>query len=256
METDSPTAEERPIYALSQVTKTLEKAGASFTLEIDELMIRPGEFVAFVGESGCGKTTLLDLLGLISAPTTAACFELYFTGGELQSIAQAGEHQLAELRRQHLGYILQSGGLLPFLTVGGNILLSRHANGLAGEVEGRALARQLGIENQWQKKPAFLSGGQRQRVAIARSLAHRPNVVLADEPTGAVDKFTAMEIRNLLHEAATDRGAAVLVVTHDEALVAHVTNRVFSFEVSAAGSHVTSRLVETNWAARRAPSVS
>jgi putative ABC transport system ATP-binding protein len=237
---------------LRDVSKTLEKAGESFTLRIKELTLFPGEFVAFVGESGCGKTTLLDLLGLISAPTSAAQFELCFGGEELPNIAAASERRLAELRRRHLGYILQSGGLLPFLTVGANILLSRHANSLTGESEGRALARQLGIEKQWPKKPAFLSGGQRQRVAIARSMAHGPTVVLADEPTGAVDKHTAKEIRDLLHQAATERGAAVIVVTHDEALVAQVTNRVFSFEVSVEGSQVTSQLVETNWAARRA----
>jgi putative ABC transport system ATP-binding protein len=245
------TADAPPLYTLRSVAKTLEKAGASFTLHIDQLVILPGEFLAFVGESGCGKTTLLDLLGLISTPTSFNHFGLHFGGEHVPNIVTTSESRLAELRRRYLGYVLQTGGLLPFLTIGANILLPSHANGEDNEEDGRLLARQLGIEDQWFKKPAFLSGGQRQRAAIARSLIHRPAVVLADEPTGAVDKHSAFEIRRLLHETAAGRGAAVLVVTHDEALVANVTNRVFTFEVESKGARVDSYLVESSWKARR-----
>jgi putative ABC transport system ATP-binding protein len=244
------TAGDRPIYLLRNVVKNLEKASASFTLHIEQLVILPGEFVAFVGESGCGKTTLLDLLGLISTPTSFNHFELNFGGEHVPNIQLASESHLAELRRRHLGYVLQNGGLLPFLTIGANILLPSQANGQDGEEDGRLLARQLGIGDQWSKKPAFLSGGQRQRAAIARSLVHRPAVVLADEPTGAVDKHSAFEIRRLLHETAEGRGTAVLVVTHDEALVANVTSRVFTFEVVSDGTRVDSCLVESSWKAR------
>jgi len=241
------------IYDLQNVRKELEKAGARFTLHIPELRISAGDFVAFVGESGCGKTTLLDLLGLISAPSSADRFDLNFAEGKSESVLGAGEARLANLRRGHLGYVLQSGGLLPFLSVGENILLSCRANGFGDSADVRKLARQLGIGDHWKKKPAFLSGGQRQRVAIARALAHRPNILLADEPTGAVDQVTAREIRNLLKSAARERGATVLVVTHDESLVLGLTDRVFSFRVEKrAGEEVVSVLYETTWAARTA----
>jgi putative ABC transport system ATP-binding protein len=239
------------VYRLENVTKYLEKAGTSFTLRVPSLALHRGEFVAFVGESGCGKTTLLDLLGLILPPTSAVRFDLQFHDTPPESVAGTSERRLAELRRRHLGYVLQSGGLLPFLTVGENILLSRRMNGFGNPAEAKLLAEQLGILGQWKKKPAFLSGGQRQRVAIARALAHAPAVLLADEPTGAVDRVTAGEIRNLLRAAARARGATVLVVTHDESLVAGTTDRVFGFRVEKTElDNVESTLVETTWSER------
>lgn len=241
-----------PLYRLNNVSKTLEKAGASFILRIPELVIQRGEFVAFVGESGCGKTTLLDLLGLVSQPTSATRFDFDFSEGNPESITSATESRLSEVRRRHVGYVLQSGGLLPFLTVGENILLTRRANGLSKPEEAEAIARQLGIVEQWRKKPAFLSGGQRQRVAIARALAHAPALVLADEPTGAVDRLTAREIRELLGEAARARRATVLIVTHDETLVAGFTDRVFTFRVAKpTPQSVESTLFETSWSERK-----
>ena len=239
------------VYDLLNVSKVREKANARFVLKIPQFSLNPGDFVAFVGESGCGKTTLLDLLGLISPPSTADLFDLDFENGLRDSVIGSGEKRLAILRRRYLGYVLQSGGLLPFLTVGENIQLSCRVNGLPASVGLRGLAAQLGIEAQWDKKPAFLSGGQRQRVAIARALAHSPNVVLADEPTGAVDKLTAREIRNLLSKAAKDRGATVIVVTHDEALLADITNRVFTFSVERQSpNEVVSTVYETSWSQR------
>jgi putative ABC transport system ATP-binding protein len=238
-------------YNLMKVRKELEKAGSRFVLEIASLEIMAGEFVAFVGQSGCGKTTLLDLLGLISTPSSAERFHLGFEPGQFESVLGAGEARLAELRRSHLGYVLQSGGLLPFLSVGENILLPCRANGAFDITDVQRLADQLGIVDHWNKKPAFLSGGQRQRVAIARALAHRPGILLADEPTGAVDQVTAREIRTLLKLAARDRGATVLVVTHDESLVSGLTDRVFSFSVERHGENeVVSALFETTWADR------
>jgi putative ABC transport system ATP-binding protein len=234
-----------PVFQLENVTKYLKKAGTSFLLRIPELVLHRGEFIAFVGESGCGKTTLLDLLGLILPPTSAGRFDLRFHDDPPEPIADATERRLAELRRRHLGYVLQAGGLLPFLTVGENILLARRMNSFGDPAEAKLLAEQLGIAGQWRKKPAFLSGGQRQRVAIARALAHGPTVVLADEPTGAVDRVTAREIRDVLHAAARARGATVLVVTHDEALVAGITDRAFGFQVKKTDrDSVESTLVE------------
>jgi putative ABC transport system ATP-binding protein len=241
----------QPIFYIENAEKRLEKAGATFTLHIPKLAINRGEFVAFVGESGCGKTTLLDLLGLVSQPTSATRFEVDFNNGSQESISAATESRLAEIRRRHVGYVLQTGGLLPFLSVGENILLVRRANNLGNPEEAKKIARQLGIIEQWSKKPAFLSGGQRQRVAIARALAHSPALLLADEPTGAVDRVTAREIRALLTEAARARHATVIIVTHDEPLVAGVTDRVFTFRVAKpAPDRVESTLFETSWSER------
>jgi putative ABC transport system ATP-binding protein len=239
------------ICHIENATKRLEKAGASFTLFIPKLAINRGEFIAFVGESGCGKTTLLDLLGLVSQPTSATRFDVDFKSGNPESISTATESRLAEFRRRHVGYVLQSGGLLPFLSVGENILLVRRANSLGEPEEGKTIARQLGIADQWHKKPAFLSGGQRQRAAIARALAHTPALLLADEPTGAVDRVTAREIRTLLGEAARARQATVLIVTHDEPLLSGFTDRVFTFRVvKQTPDSVESTLIETSWAER------
>jgi putative ABC transport system ATP-binding protein len=245
-------ASNQPIYHIENASKRLEKAGASFTLHIPRLAINRGEFVAFVGESGCGKTTLLDLLGLVSQPTTAIRFDVYFNNGNRESISAATESRLADIRRRHVGYVLQNGGLLPFLSVGENILLVRRANNLGRPEEGERIADQLGIMGQWRKKPSYLSGGQRQRVAIARALAHAPALVLADEPTGAVDQMTAREIRTLLSEAARARQATVLIVTHDESLVAGMTDRVFTFRIAKpTPDSVESTLFETSWSERR-----
>lgn len=246
------TTRHTPLFRLENVSKHLAKAGASFTLHIPELVVQRGEFIAFIGESGCGKTTLLDLLGIVSRPTSAGRFDVALSEGNPESITSARESRLSEIRRRHVGYVLQSGGLLPFLTVGENILLTRRVNGLRNPEEAEAIARQLGILEQWRKKPAFLSGGQRQRVAIARALAHAPALVLADEPTGAVDRLTALEIRGLLGEAARARRATVLIVTHDESLVAGFTDRVFTFRVEKPNSQrVESTLFETSWSARK-----
>ncbi len=238
-------------YKLQDVRKHLEQGGAIFDLRIPELRIAAGEFVAFVGESGCGKTTLLDMLGLVSASTAAARFEVQFAEEQPISIIGSSESQLAAFRRKHLGYVLQSGGLLPFLSVGANIMLVRRANRMGpSQDEARVIAKSLGIEEHWRKKPAFLSGGQRQRVAIARALAHSPAVVLADEPTGAVDKITAEEIGGLLRGLSAERGITILFVTHNVSLVARMAERVFTFELKKPGrSRVESSLVETNWGA-------
>jgi putative ABC transport system ATP-binding protein len=182
------------------------------------------------------------LVKAVVAPSTADIFDLDFENGLKDSVIGSREKRLADLRRRNLGYVLQSGGLLPFLTVGENIQLSCRVNGLGDSASVRGLAVQLGIDAQWDKKPAFLSGGQRQRVAIARALAHSPDVVLADEPR---------EIRNLLSQAAKDRGATVMVVTHDEALLADITNRVFTFRVERQSpNEVVSTVYETSWSQR------
>ncbi len=240
------------IYQIRQVTQRREAGGAVFSLLIPEMTLHTGEFIVFLGESGCGKSTLLDMLGLVARPTSADCFEMRLQGRGTVNLMNSSETGLAGLRRKHLGYVLQRGGLLPFLTAGENVALACRLNGEKRPQERvKFLMNALHIEEHRHKKPALLSGGQRQRVALARALAHQPAILLADEPTGAVDKHTAREVRDLLRQATKSFGTTVLMVTHDEALMAHASDRVFTFDVNRVSeSEVSSTLRETSWQTR------
>jgi putative ABC transport system ATP-binding protein len=147
-----------------------------------------------------------------------------------------------------LGYVLQTGGLLPFLSVHDNIALPCELAGLGdGRDRARRLAEELGIVDQLDKKPAHLSGGQRQRVAIARALVHEPALVLADEPTAAVDVANAAAIARTFGDLTKTRGACVVMATHDENLARSVADRRFIFHTGAGGAGtVVSRLVEAD----------
>lgn len=222
------------VYRLKNIIKTRAKGGNLFELHVPEFEIQAGEFIAIVGESGCGKSTLLDMLALIMRPTQADAFTLYTPGPRsAHEVMQLTEIELAQIRKKHLGYVLQTGGLLPFLSVNDNVLLPCSINGM-NDMQDHVhdLVERLGIKEQLAKKPQYLSGGQRQRVAIARALAHRPCIVLADEPTAAVDKLTARDIRDTFKDLTRQMGVALLMVTHDEHLVADVVDRTFTFDVS------------------------
>lgn len=213
---------------------------------MDSLEIAQGQFIAVVGPSGCGKSTLLDILALASAPQKAARFEIGV--GEEHCIKLTGKSAagLAVIRRDFLGYVLQVGGLFPFLSVADNILLPRRLKGLSARMSDiTGLAKELGISEHLKKKPAYLSGGQRQRAAIARAMSHEPSIVLADEPTGAVDKITAQAICSLLKKTALARGTTVVMVTHDESLVGQIADRRFTFKLESGASGIISRLVES-----------
>ncbi|MGE4293851.1 MAG: ABC transporter ATP-binding protein [Desulfovibrio sp.] len=234
------------VYRLLDVCKLREKGGVSFELRIPEFTVRRGEFIAVVGPSGCGKSTLLDMLGLVLKPSEAREFA-FRCGGENELVSLAGlkERRLAEVRRSCIGYVLQSGGLLPFLSVRENILLPCRLNDQRGAETVAALAARLGIADQLGKKPQHLSGGQRQRVAIARALAHRPPFVLADEPTAAVDKLTAEEIQKQFKEISRQLGVTLVLVTHDLGLARSGADRIFSFRIRRDGPERTvSTLVE------------
>lgn len=229
------------VYQLKNVLKKREKGGNLFELHIPEFIIQSGEFVAIVGESGCGKSTLLDMLSLILSPTEAQEFTIRTPQSATEHhIANLSEEERADIRKTHLGYVLQTGGLLPFLTVHENVLLPCTLNGMKN-MEGHVdnLLKSLEIEEHKAKKPQFLSGGQRQRVAIARALAHQPSIVLADEPTAAVDKLTAREIRDKFKDLTHQMGVALLMVTHDEHLVKDVVDRTFTFNVSKESEEYT-----------------
>ena len=226
------------VYRLKNVVVGRAKGGAEFSLHIPDLDIPQASFTAIVGQSGCGKSTLLDLLGLVRPPAAADKFELTARDGEQMEIFGESPRRLSQIRREHLGYILQSGGLMPFLSVAKNLAVARMLNPRRqmepGDLE--ELVFRLGLEDHLAKKPSQLSGGQRQRVAIARAIAQNPDIILADEPTGAVDKFTALKIRDLLLSCAKQAKVSVLMVTHDETLVRGVADAVYSFELTPGSS--------------------
>ncbi len=228
------------VVHLENLYKRREQAGSVFELFVPELKIAPGRIMALVGDSGCGKSTLLDMLALVMQPTSADSFVLRFEGEkggdfDVQALwSENAEYRLAQLRREHMGYILQTGGLLSFLTVLDNVRLPARIKGLDGYFERlRTLAARLGIEHCLERKPDYLSIGQRQRVAILRALAHGPDLVLADEPTAAVDKARARLIMQDLREVTREQNTAVVLVTHDTDLAKDV-DATYSFDLEHA----------------------
>lgn len=176
------------------------------------LEVHRGESVAIMGPSGSGKSTLLNLLGGLDRPTNG---EIKVNG---QTLAQLDNDAVALLRRREIGFIFQAHNLIATLTAAENIALPLIIDNVAPQVrqeQAMVLLAQLGIVDLAGKLPDQLSGGQRQRVAIARSLAHRPNLLLADEPTGSLDRDTASKVAALLTELAHTQNLALVMVTHD-----------------------------------------
>ena len=226
-----------PLVLLRGMTKRREQGGSAFELHVPALDIAVGELVAVVGDSGCGKSTLLDILALVMEPTNVEGFELRLGDDEtvidVRALWNTGaEAQLAAFRRDHLGYVLQTGGLLPFLSVAENITLPARVKGLPDSLALIGdLAERMGLGGCLERMPDSLSIGQRQRVAILRALLHGPRLVLADEPTAAVDKARAEAIMRDLHMLAREQSASVVVVTHDVALVADFADRTYGFRM-------------------------
>lgn len=209
-------------YRLKGVIKTRHAEGISFRLIIPDIHIQAGEKIALVGQSGSGKSTLLDILAMVLSPDAADTFQLD-VGGDRHNIAhhwkQHDQDRLSELRKRHLGYVLQTGGLLPFLSVRDNIQLSRRLLDLPDDDHVQQLARTLNIEQQLDKQPKQLSAGQRQRVAIARALAHQPDIIIADEPTASLDPITARKVMDHFVGLVEDLGLTLIIASHDWAHV-------------------------------------
>lgn len=210
-----------PVLELLGVSVSRGSGAQSFRLDVPGLSLHPGDRLALLGPSGSGKSTLLELLALALAPDAAEVFRFTPRGRALNiAVAwRAGGGALDAWRARDVGYVLQNGGLLPFLTTADNIALPLDVCGMPrqGEVEG--LASRLGIADQLRKKPGALSVGQRQRAAVARAVVHRPALVLADEPTAAVDPAMAGQVMELLMAEAAAADAALVVATHDHAMV-------------------------------------
>ena len=184
----------------------LVRAVDGVTLEVE-----PGSSLAITGRSGCGKSTLLGLIGGLEAPTAG---RVVVGGLDLSSMS---DRQRDRVRREHVGFVFQADNLLPYLTAAENVALqvALHPSD-GGERRCLELLTGLGLGDCVDKLPDQLSGGQRLRVAVARALVHHPGVVLADEPTGAVDADNAHVIVDLLLAAQASTGATLVIVTHDD----------------------------------------
>lgn len=208
------------LLKLEGVVKNRDE-GSGYSLKIPHFSINPGEHVAITGQSGCGKSTTLDMLGMILEPDEAEVFSLN-TGDKTRDVAalwRAGKvDALTELRRANLGYVLQTGGLFSFLTARENIELAALTSGKS-QAQAKRLAQELveklDIAARADARPESLSIGQRQRVAIARAIASTPKLLLADEPTAALDPENSENVMRLFLDTVKDYGASVILVTHD-----------------------------------------
>jgi len=231
-----------PSVDLEEVTRRREQGPTAFVLRVPRLRVHAGEFVALVGDSGSGKSTLLDMLALVLRPSAARAFRMRLAGDgsgtDVMALWQAGrEGRLAGIRRRHLGYVLQTGGLLPFLTVRANLTLPLAMNGRAPDrAEVARAAERMGLGRHLDRKPDRLSGGERQRVAVLRALLHRPALVLADEPTAAVDKSRARSIVADFRSFARELGSAIVMVTHDLDLVREVADTTYRCTLEGASA--------------------
>lgn len=188
------------------------------------LSIDKGELVAIIGESGSGKSTMLNLLGGLDIPTSG---EINVNG---MVINKLGDNELSNYRRDAIGFIFQYFNLLPYFTVEENILLPlRMAKKKIDKDYLNAIINTLGLNDRRTHLPSELSGGQQQRVAIARALINKPNIILADEPTGNLDSKNTKEVLELLKYTSSKFNQTIIIVTHDLSITNYV-NRVITME--------------------------
>jgi putative ABC transport system ATP-binding protein len=200
--------------ALLRVEGLAKRYGASTVFENVHFTVAAGEFVAIVGDSGVGKSTLLNCLAGLD---TWDAGRVLHAGTDL---AVQGETQRALWRRAHVGFVFQAFHVLPHLDVAQNVGLPLMLLGRGDAARVRQMLQAVGLADLGERLPQQLSGGQLQRVAIARALVHRPALLLADEPTGNLDRSTAQAVFTRMLDMARRRGTAFVMVTHDETLAA------------------------------------
>lgn len=204
-----PLIDLRDIYKIYQMGDEEVRANDGISLTI-----RRGEFVAIVGKSGSGKSTLMNIIGALDVPTEGE----YFLGGE--DVGGMSDNQLAEIRNQMIGFVFQQYNLLPKLNLLENVELPLLYSGMdTWDRRERAMEslERVGLKEKWRNYPKQLSGGQQQRVSIARALAGNPSLILADEPTGALDSKTGREVLDFLQKLNRE-GNTIIIITHDSAI--------------------------------------
>jgi lipoprotein-releasing system ATP-binding protein len=212
-----------PVVRLTDLTRSFEQGGVKIdVLRGVNLTIASGEIVALLGPSGSGKSTMMNILGCLDVPSTG---EFLFRGFHVESLTR---DERALLRRRYLGFVDQFHHLLPDFNAEENVILPQLVAGrdrAEATVRARELLGSLGLAQRLDHRPSQLSGGEQQRVAVARALANKPQLVLADEPTGNLDELTADKVLAQFLELVRGQGSAALVATHNERL-AHKMDRI------------------------------
>ncbi|GAA1650425.1 ABC transporter ATP-binding protein [Georgenia ruanii] len=222
----TPAAPNEPVARVERVTKRYgEGPGAVVALDDVSLAIAPGRLTAVMGPSGSGKSTLMHVMAGLDTPTSGRA---WIGGTEITTL---GDEDLTAIRRRQVGFVFQAFNLVPTMDVLGNVYLPFELDDHMATDQQRAWVHQLvdrlGLADRLAHRPGELSGGQQQRVAIARALATRPDLVLADEPTGNLDSRSGAEVLALLADAADTLGQSIVMVTHDAAAAAHASRVVF-----------------------------
>lgn len=212
---------DQALIELSKVNKEIRLGNGHLSILKDiDLSVRPGEFVAIIGASGSGKSTLLNILGLLDKPSAGS---YHFKG---KPVDQMKDDQLARIRNQEIGFVFQSFNLIPYYSALRNVEVPL---AYASAPDRRAIARKLldrvGLSERLDHRPAVLSGGEKQRVAIARALSANPSLILADEPTGALDSRSGQEIISIFKEMH-DEGKTIIMVTHDPGIASHAQRTI------------------------------
>jgi putative ABC transport system ATP-binding protein len=212
---------------IRNMTKTYEMGDTSFkALDEVNLNINAGEYVAIIGPSGSGKSTLMNMVGCLDIPTSGE----YFLNG--QDVSKMNETQLAKVRNKNIGFIFQRYNLMGRTSALRNVELPARYAGLKDkerQQRAKEALQAVGLGDKLKNMPSELSGGQMQRVAIARALVNQPSILMADEPTGALDSKTGKEILDLFETLHRERGITIIVVTHDPG-IARRAKRIVSIK--------------------------
>jgi putative ABC transport system ATP-binding protein len=221
-----------PVIALREVRKVYGRGdGEVVALDGINVGLAPGSFTAIMGPSGSGKSTFLHVAAGLDRPTSGT---VVLSETELTALS---ERRLTILRRKRIGFVFQAFNLMPSLTVAQNIGLPLRLDGRrARRAEVREVAARVGLSERLRHRPAQLSGGQQQRVAIARALVTRPEVLFADEPTGALDIRTGRSVLELLRELVEQEGQTVVMVTHDPAAATYADRVILLADGRIAGT--------------------
>ena len=223
-----------PVLQLTGVGKTYRRGDEQVRVLVDfDFTLNAGEFVVVTGPSGAGKSTLLHVAGGLDAPDSGT---VAVAGQDVWAMSTGAR---AAFRRRNLGFVFQFFNLVPMLTAVENVSLPLVLDGMsARSADARAeeLLERIGLGQRARHRPAELSGGQMQRVAVARALVARPSLILADEPTGNLDSQSSTEVLDLLRSLSDEDGAAVVLVTHDQAAVRYGTRGVHLVDGRASGN--------------------
>lgn len=232
----------KPVISLRNLHKTYQGAQPLHVLKGINLDIFPGEMVAIMGASGSGKSTLLNILGLLDSYDEGS----YHLGEELLSNSLS-ENRAAEIRSRQIGFVFQSFNLIPFKNALDNIALPLFYQGIGRKERTKRAAEllsRMGLSDWAEHLPSEMSGGQKQRIAIARALITTPSVILADEPTGALDSKTTIEVMELLREINRESHLTMIIVTHEPGVAEMCDRTIHIKDGVIEGGGLTSALPE------------